>query len=92
MILSSWKPFDTLFSRQTNPGIARLRDRRRSRKDILEALVPLHTVFHFLAKRLTDQTSGDAIPNSIVQLDSFALSISLSLDDIIKEYEEELDW
>ncbi len=65
---------------------------KASEDEITAILEPLRTVFHHLSKRFSDHTGSNTIPNSIVQLDAFTLSISVSFNDVTKEIAEELDW
>ncbi len=65
---------------------------KASEEEIIAILEPLRSVFHHLSKRFSKHTGSDAIPNSIVQLDAFTLSISASFNDVTKEIVEELDW
>ena len=49
-------------------------------------------VFSNLSKRLSQVISGDAIANSIVRLDSFALNVSLVMDEILQELKSDMEW
>ena len=63
-----------------------------SKREIREKLEPLRRVFHFLSKRLFDESRGDAIVDSIVQLDAFTLSVELIMEDVYNEISSELEW
>lgn len=61
-------------------------------QDILEKMDPLRMVFSNLAKRLSGLMEGDAIANSIVRLDAFALNVSLLMDEVFSELAKDLGW
>jgi len=63
-----------------------------SKREIQEKLEPLRRVFHFLSKRLFDESRGDAVVSSILQLDAFTLSVSLIMEDVYDEISSELEW
>jgi hypothetical protein len=60
--------------------------------DIMAKMEPLRIVFSCLAKRLSANTSGDAIANSIVRLDAFIINVSLYLEEIFKELTKDMGW
>ena len=62
------------------------------KKDILEKMEPLRVVFSQLAKRLASDSGGDAIANSIVRLDAFALNISLYIEEVLAEVSTDMGW
>ena len=49
-------------------------------------------VFSNLAKRLSQVITGDAIANSIVRLDAFALNVSLVMDEVLQELKSDMEW
>lgn len=65
----------------------------KARKDILDNLEPLHVVFHQLMRRLGDASgTGDAVPNSIVRMDAFAMNVSLQIDEEFAALGDEMGW
>ncbi len=60
--------------------------------DIMAKLEPLRIVFSCLAKRLSGNSTGDAIANSIVRLDAFVLNVSLYLEEIFKQLTKDMGW
>ncbi len=64
-----------------------------AREDIKYQLEPLHEVFNNLWKRLDDSPpGGDAVQNSIVRMDAFAMNVSLQLDEILDELIYDMGW
>ncbi len=61
-------------------------------QDIIGKMEPLRMVFSHLAKRLSGVMEGDAIANSIVRLDAFALNVSLLMEEVFGELTEDLGW
>ncbi len=61
-------------------------------QDIIKKMEPLRIVFSCLAKRLSGNTGGDAIANSIVRLDAFALNVSLYMEEVVKEITKDMGW
>ena len=61
-------------------------------KDIMDKMEPLRIVFSCLAKRLSGNSGGDAIANSIVRLDAFALNVSLHMEEVFSELSKEMGW
>ena len=64
----------------------------QTKKDILQKMEPIRVVFSQLSKRLASDTGGDAIANSIVRLDAFALNISLYLEEVLEEVKVDMGW
>ena len=62
------------------------------KNDILEKMDPIRTVFLQLSKRLASDTGGDAMANSIVRLDAFALNVSLLVQEVLDEVKEDMGW
>ena len=65
---------------------------KECQQDILEKMDPLRTVFSNLSKRLSQVITGDAIANSIVRLDAFALNVSLLMEEVLEEVKKDMDW
>lgn len=61
-------------------------------QEIQRIMDPLRMVFSHLAKRISGNSSGDAMANSIVRLDAFALNVSLHTEEVFKELSEDLGW
>ncbi len=61
-------------------------------QDIIGKMEPLRIVFSHLAKRLSGIMEGDAIANSIVRLDAFALNVSLLMEEVFGELTKDLGW
>ena len=64
----------------------------RARKDILQKMEPIRVIFSQLSKRLASDTGGDAMANSIVRLDAFALNISLYIEEVLEQVKSEMGW
>jgi len=64
----------------------------QTKNDILQKMEPIRMVFSQLSKRLASDTGGDAIANSIVRLDAFALNISLYLEEVLEEVKTDMGW
>ena len=64
----------------------------QTKNDILQKMEPIRLVFSQLSKRLASDTGGDAMANSIVRLDAFALNISLYLEEVLEEVKMEMGW
>ena len=68
-------------------------DVTKARRDIKSQLEPLHEVFNKLWTRLDNaQSDGDAVSNSIVRMDAFAVNVSLQLDQVLDELIEDMGW
>jgi hypothetical protein len=65
-----------------------------TKREVMEQLEPLRIVFHSLSKRLSGPSGmqGDAVANSIINLDAFALNISVHLEEAFGEILEDLGW
>ena len=65
-----------------------------TKREITEQLEPLRIVFQSLSKRMGGQggNQGDAVANSIINLDAFALNISVHLEEAFWEILEDLGW
>ncbi len=61
-------------------------------QDIVARLEPIRIIFACLAKRLAGNATGDAVANSIVRLDAFALNVSLHLEEVFEEVTKEMGW
>lgn len=61
-------------------------------RDIMDMMDPLRIVFSCLAQRLAGNIQGDAIANSIVRLDAFALNVSLTMDQVLEELTKDMGW
>ena len=66
---------------------------QEARKEVDIHLEPLREVFSKLWKRLDDQPpGGDAVMNSIVRMDAFAMNVSLQVDEILEELASDMGW
>jgi hypothetical protein len=65
-----------------------------TKREVMEQLEPLRIVFQSLSKRLrgVGGTQGDAVANSIINLDAFALNISVHLEEAFDEILADLGW
>ena len=64
----------------------------RARKDILQKMEPIRVIFSQLSRRLASDSGGDAMANSIVRLDAFALNISLYIEEVLEQVKSEMGW
>ncbi|MFT5129416.1 MAG: hypothetical protein ACI8W8_003038 [Rhodothermales bacterium] len=66
-----------------------------TKREVMDQLEPLRIVFQSLSKRLSgigSKEGGDAVANSIINLDAFALNISVHLEEAFDEILEDLGW
>jgi hypothetical protein len=66
-----------------------------TKREVMDQLEPLRIVFQSLSKRLSGiggEQGGDAVANSIINLDAFALNISVHLEEAFEEVLEDLGW
>ncbi len=63
-----------------------------SKKEIINRMEPVLSVFHHLAKRLSDRSAGDVIANSFLQLEAFAMTLTEQIDDVFDEFADDFDW
>jgi hypothetical protein len=64
----------------------------QSKLAIMKQLEPLRIVFNHLALRMADATTGDAVANSIINLDAFALNTSIHMEEAFQDLIQDLGW
>jgi hypothetical protein len=65
-------------------------DKRQARCDIEKRLADLHIVDRYLASRVRSAVRGDAIPNSLVILDTQFLGLEMHFEDVYREIMNEM--